>query len=263
MFLERLNNYGIESSKYYKYGGTYNPVKLATSDTALPNCTDYALCRGYEATQCDKPFPIAKSTLGFGNAKSWFKQSTLPKTSEIVEGSIACFDGVYGHVAFVERKVDNTHALITQSQYDANKSLRNYKYWEKRVVELVVGKATLSGVGALQGFLILPVKKIDVARNSKFEQIEITQEMVNVRVKPNGEVVQNGCYAPMGVYNVLSKQVVDNFTWYEIDTNCWVREGDWITYYEKQDFEALIKENQELKEDMKKIESIIKRWYYE
>ena len=256
MFLERLNNYGIDSSKYYKYGGTYNPVKSATSDTAMPNCTDYALCRGYEATQCDKPFPIAKASLGFGNAKDWWKQSPLPHTNEIVAGSIACFDGAYGHVAFVERVIDKTHALISQSQYDKNKSLRNYKYWEKRVVELVVGKATLSGVGALQGFLILPVNKIDVARNSKFEQIEITQEMVNVRVKPNGEVVQNGCYAPMGIYNVLSKQVVDNYTWYEIDKNCWVREGSWITYYEKQDFEALIKENEELKNRLKEIERL-------
>lgn len=253
MYLERLSCNGIDTSKYYAYGGTFNPVKSATSDSAMPNCTDYALCRGYEASQKDKPFPIAKSTLGFGNAKDWYKSSPLPKTKQIVTGSIAVFDGKYGHVAFVERKIDDTHALISQSQYDANKKLRNYKYWEKRVVELVVGKATLSGVGALLGFLILPIKDTRTIRNTNVEQISIKEEMVNVRVKPNGDVVQVGCYAPQGLYNVLSKQTVDDYVWYEIDTGCWVRQGSWIEYYPIEDKEIV-----RLQEENKQLKKIIK-----
>lgn len=256
MYLERLQSLGIDTSPYYKYGGNFNPVSSATNDVAMPNCTDYALCRAYEASDATKPYPIAKSTLGFGNAKSWYSQTPLKKGKELKTGSIAVFNGTYGHVAFVERKIDETHALISQSQYDKNKSLRNYKYWEKREIELVVGKATLSGVGELLGFIYLDIDDIRVNRDSNKEQIEITSEMVNVRATPNGNVARKGCYAPLGIYNVLSTKQVDDYTWYNLDKNNWVREGDWLTYYPKNDYDNLLKENIELKERLRKIKEL-------
>lgn len=255
MYLERLSDYGIDTSPYYEPNGKFN-TSPAGSDIQMPNCTIYTYLRSFEATDAKKPYPIARDRTGFGNAKTWFANSPLPKGSEIRTGAIACFDGNYGHVAFVERKIDDTHALITESQYDSNKSLRNYKYWQKRVVELVTGKATLSGVGKLQGFLYLDIDDIRTSRNTSVEQIEITEEMVNVRGKANGEIVRKGCYCPMGIYNVLSKREVDGYMWYEIDKANWVREGDWLTYYGANNYDALLKENEELRERIRQIHEL-------
>ena len=264
MFLERLQNYGIDKSPYYIYkndGGKFNPVPSSKSDTAMPNCTDYALCRGWEASEAPKPFPIALPTsTGFGNAKTWYDKTPLPKGKELKVGSIAVFDGTYGHVAFVERVIDKTHALISQSQYDANKSLRNYKYFETREVELVVGKATLSGIGSLIGFIYLPINDIRVNRNSDKEQVEIIQQMVNVRTSPEGYVYREGCYAPMGIYNVQDKKEVNGYMWYQLEKDHWVREGDWLKYYELSDLANLKKENEEMKKAFKEVNLIISKY---
>lgn len=256
MFLERLQSIGIEDSKYYEYGGTYNPVPSSRSDTAMPNCTDFAICRTYEATEPSKPYPVACNSLGFPNAKYWFDRTPLAKGYELKVGSIVVFDGNFGHVAFVERVLDRTHALISQSQYDSNKSLRNYKYFETREVELVVGKSTLSGVGALIGYIYTPINDIRVKRESGKEQIAITQPMVNVRVIPGGDVYMAGCYAPMGIYDVKGKGIYNNYMWYELEKDHWVREGEWLEYYEPSDIETLKRENQELKQRLNEIERL-------
>ena len=255
MYLERLSVDGISTSPFYIPGGKFN-TSPPNSDVQMPNCTMYCYCRSFEATDATKPYPIARDTLGFGNAKTWYSLSPLPKGNKLKNGSIAVFDGNCGHVAFVERVIDDTHALITESQYDSNKNLRNYKYWQKRIVELKVGKATLSGVGELLGFLYLSIDDIRVERNSNKEQIEITKEMVNVRGTANGNLVRPGCYAPMGIYDVLSKQKVEGYTWYRLDKANWVREGDWLTYYPVDDIEALKKENEELRKKLKEINAL-------
>lgn len=253
MFLERLQNYGMETSPYYIYGGDFNHY---TYDNQLPNCTTFDMLRTYEATEAKTPYPIAQNNLGFPVAKDWIKYSPLPKGSELRLGSIVCFDGNFGHVAFVERVLDKTHALISQSQYDSNKSLRNYKYFETREVKLVVGEATLDGIGKLQGFIYTPINDIRVKRDKNKEQIEITQSMVNVRTKPNGILVAQGCYAPMGIYNVEDKQIVDGYTWYQLEENHWVREGEWLKYYGVDNIDNIIKENEELKKILKEIHTL-------
>lgn len=257
MFLERLSKSGIDTSQYYVEGGLFNTYSKINQ---MPNCTCYCMLRSFEASNASKPFPIAQHGTGFPSAKYWYSSSPLAKGKELKVGSIAVFDGVNGHVAFVERVIDSTHALISQSQYDSNKSLRNYKYWETREVELVVGKATLSGVGNLLGFLYLPIVDKRVKRDINREQISINEQMVNVRVKPNGDIYRQGCYAPMGIYNVLDKQNVDGYLWFKLDEDNWVREGEWLEYYELSDIANLKKENAELKEDIKKVNEIIKRW---
>lgn len=247
MYLERLSSSGLEDSPYFVPSGKFN-TSPAGSDIQMPNCTMYAFCRAYEATDASKRYDIARKGGGFGNANKWFSESPLPKGNKLKTGSIACFDGVYGHVAFVERVIDDTHALISESQYDDDKSLRNYKYWNKRVVELEVGKATLNGVGPLQGFLYLDIddKRTQIDGS---EQIEILEDYVNVRATPNGNIARKGCYAPMGVYNILSRREVDGYMWYELDKNNWVREGSWLKYY-----------SSDLMDDLKKIKEILSKW---
>ena len=252
MFLERLSSKGIDTSPYYVPNGQYN-TSPPYSEVQMPNCVMYAFCRTYEETEATERYDVARVGGGFGNAKDWYSQSPLPKGSKMKTGAIACFDGTYGHVAIVERVIDSNHALISESQYDSDKSLRNYKYWQKRIVELEVGKATLSGVGALQGFLYPSINDIRTSRNNK-PQIEILEEFVNVRSSAGGKIKVDGCYCPMGIYDVLNTKEVDGFVWYKIDSKSWVREGSWLKHYAAND------EVGELKADMKKIYEIIKRW---
>lgn len=258
MILERLSASGIDTSPYYKPNGKFN-LWDAGDELQMPNCTMYAYLRSFEICNATAPFPIAKSGLGFGNAKSWYSQSPLKKGSKLKSFSIAVFNGVYGHVAIVERRIDDTHALISESQYDDDKSLRNYKYWQKREVELVVGKATLSGVGELLGFLYLPIEDIRTLRDTTKEQISINEEFVNVRGLPNGEVARKGCYAPMGIYNVQDIKNDGEYNWYQLDKACWVRDGEWLAYYpiEENELQRLKAENKELKKENEILLNII------
>lgn len=248
MWLSRLSIFS-EDNPYYNPYGEFN---IYTDDIRMPNCTAYAYLRMQEEMELEhRDAYLIKSDGGFGHAKTWFNTTPLAKGYELKEGAIAVFDGNCGHVAVVEQKIDDTHAIISQSQYDANKSLRNYKYWEKREIELVVGKATLSGIGALIGYIYPPINDIRVSRNMN-EQIEITDSMVNVRIAPEAEVFSKGLYCPMGVFNVRSKEEVNGYTWYELEPNHWVREGDWLTYYPAQNAnDDLVKENEVLKAENK------------
>lgn len=247
MFLERLSSNGLSDSPYFIPNGKFNTAP-SDSDIQMPNCTMYAFCRSYEASDAVTRYDIVRKGGGFGNANTWFKSSPLPKGSKLRVGSIACFDGEYGHVAFVERVIDDTHALISESQYSPDKSLRDYHYFQTRIVELKVGESTLSGVGPLQGFIYLDIddKRTQIDGG---EQIEILEDYVNVRATPNGNIARKGCYAPMGVYNILSRRQIDGYMWYELDKNNWVREGSWLKYY-----------SSDLMEDLKKIKEIISKW---
>lgn len=267
MYLERLSVDGLSTSQYYVPNGKFNTASPG-SDVQLPNCTMYAYCRGYEAMDATYSFPWVRSSGGFGNAKTWFATTTMPKGYELREHSIAVFDGNYGHVAFVERKIDATHALITESNYDSNKSLRNWKYWQKRSVELIVGKSTLSGIGPLIGYIYLPVNDKRASRDTSVTQVKITEEMVNVRKSPNGER-HLGLYCPQGIYNVLSFKDSGNYKWAQLDTDAWVAVWDninnvkvnWATIYnveEDKTVKELRAKVKELTNENKSLKTILK-----
>lgn len=258
MFLSRLNIFA-DDNKYYLIGGQFNDY---SGSVRMPNCTSYAYLRMEEAMELQKKDNyLIRTSGGFGNAKTWFSTTPLPKGYDLKEGSVAVFDGNAGHVLFVEEMIDKTHAIITESQYDDDKTLRNWKFWNRRTVELVVGKATLSGVGKLIGFIYPEIHDLRTHRNSK-EQVEITEDFVNVRKKPNGEVTNVGCYCPVGIFDVLDSKEDNGWIWYKLDENCWVREGTWLIHYpaDSGELERLKIENARLKEDMADIYSIIERW---
>lgn len=263
MYLERLSVNGISDSKYYVPNGTFN-TKPASSSLQMPNCTIYCYLRSHEflnATERIKGIAL-KGSYGWHNAKYWYEETGLPTGTTLREGSIAVFDGTCGHVAFVERVIDSTHALITESNYDDNKNLRNWKYWRKREVELVVGKATLSGVGKLKGFIYLPIEDVDIRkeRNSGKDQIRVTETFVNVRVAPQGDIAVTGCYCPMGIYDVKDISVQDDYTWYKIEENRWVAGVDCVEFLEKETTDEdptvaeLKKEVKELKTQVSSLE---------
>ena len=256
MYLERLSVSGISQSKYYQ-SKTFN--KGLGTDLDMPDCTQYDVCRTMEACQVvDKPFLMFKnrSAGGYPDAENWYADTILPKGKDIKTGAIVCFDN---HVAFIERvNVDGT-CLITDSRYDTNKSLRNDRYWRKLDgIKLKVGnKPNISGIGKVLGFIYPPIKDVRTKRNKAIEQIELIEDYVNVRNKPNGDLVCEGCYAPVGLYNVISKQNVDGYVWYEIDTNCFVRSGEWLIHYDiEESNEDLKKEIEELKKRLKEINKL-------
>lgn len=238
MYLIRRNisgaNITSNPNKYYEPNGTFNTIS-ATNDIQMPNCTQYCMLRSNEALQAtSKVSGIAQAGTGFGNAKNWYANTQMEKGSTPRPGSIAVFTGTYGHVAFVEDVVDSTHCNITQSSYDADKSLRNYKYWEKVDNQyLVVGSATISGVGALLGYIYLPVDDVRVSRNTLVNQVRVTTDVLRVRTEPSlSGGYSAGCFCPKGYYNVLDTRTADGYTWYKIDTDCWIANvGEPDVYY--------------------------------
>ena len=255
MFLQRLGKF-VEDNQYYA-PGKFNTFQ---GDIRMPNCTAYAFLRMHEACECKaRQNKWIRASGGFGNAKTWFDTTTLPKGYELKEGAIAVFDGNCGHVAYVEHKIDDTHAIISQSQYDADKNRRDYKYFEVRSVELAVGKVTMNGVGQLIGFIYPPIADKRVSRDTAKNQVEIIETYVNVRKSPNGELANKGCYCPTGVYNVLDVHLVDNYKWFKLDDDCWLREGSWTEEYlvDNNALEKLKKENAALQNKLERIKSIV------
>ena len=245
MYLERLSVKGIESSKYYQSKKFNHGLG---KDEDLPNCVQYVVSRAYESCEVDEPFIMfrGRSAGGYPDAGNFYKDSILPKGQQPRIG-IACFDN---HVAFIERVNEDGTCLITDSRYDPNKSLRNDRYWRKLdLIRLAVGqRPNISGVGKYQGCLYIPINDIRVIRDNSKDQISINEDMVNVRVKPNDELTCLGCYAPMGLYNVL-EVTEDLYKWFRIDKDCWVREGDWINYYSEDEIKRLTEENKNLKKE--------------
>ena len=261
MWMPRLNVFA-DDNKYYKTK-TFN--KGLGTDLDLPNCTAYAVTRSYSASQVDSPYVMFKnrSAGSYPNAKNFFDETILPKGYDLKEGCIAVFDGNFGHVAFVEEVIDSTHAVISQSQYSSDKSRRDYMYWEKRTVKLVVGQTSMSGIGALIGFVYIPYTDIRVKRDNAKHQIEITESMVNVRKTPNGDVFCKGLYCPKGIFNVEDTQIADGYKWFELEENHWVREGEWLKEYEitnedyyKNLYWAEVEKNKALTRKLKEIHSL-------
>lgn len=110
---------GIDGKKpgygYYtiEYHGN-NPIKVWAN--VLPNCVGYAIGRYHEVLGDVnfKTFPYAKNAATFFNnaANYGLKTGKIPKP-----GAIVCWDlpGSAGHVAFVERVVNDEQAIISES----------------------------------------------------------------------------------------------------------------------------------------------------
>ena len=255
MFLERLSVYGISDSKYYQ---TQKFNKGLNTDLDMPNCVQYCVCRAYESTQVKSPFIMFKnrSAGGYPDAPKWYDETILPKGPLVKVGSILCFDN---HVAFVERENADGTFLISDSRYDPDKSLRNDRYFRTLDnIKLKVGqKPNISGVGVLLGCIYLPIQDKRTARNTKVEQIELIDDYVNVRDKANGDILMKGCYAPRGIFNVITSQMQEGYYWYQIDENSFVRSGEWLKHYSIED-DSTIELKKEIERLTKKLNQINK-----
>lgn len=254
MYLERLNNYGLESSMYYQ-SPKFN--KSLGTTLAMPNCTNYDVLRGFESCEASEPFVMFSGygPGGYPGAEDFYRLAVLPKGKTLKAGSFVCFTN---HVAYLESVNANGTCTLTDSRYDKDKTLRNDRYWRRldNIILIPGQKPNIKNIGEFTGCVYLPIKDIRVNRDYNKEQIELTERMVNVRTAPDGHVYMNGCYAPMGIYDVLRKQEHNGYMWYELEKDHWVREGDWLRYYEMSDIVNLKKENEELKRKLKEIHSL-------
>lgn len=109
-----------------------------------------------------------------------------------------------------------------------------------------------------------------VARNTQVDQIEVNIDNLRCRNAPNGIVLG---YIQKGIYNILSKELEGNYTWYEVEEDKWIAyDKSWAIIYLKQESElellkkenavlkaqnaTLTKDNQLLKDRLKQINKI-------
>lgn len=223
MYLERLDA-PIISTEYYQNLG---------NDNDMPNCTKYCHDRSQES--CENPtLKMFKthSAEGFPDADKWLQDTILVTGDDPKIGSVAVFNNVGGtmHVAFVERVNDDGTVLLSDSRYDPDKSLRNDRFW--RLIDnvtLKVGKIpTVAGIGELMGFMYLPIKDLRVNRDETRSQLEIKKHGVRCRSSygKTSPIVNEGCYVPLGIYDVLDTMEADGYIWCKLEENHWVAYDD-------------------------------------
>jgi len=148
-----------------------------------------------------------------------------------------------GHVAVVEKVFSTTKVLTSESGY-------NSFAFSNKTREKGSNKNWGSGNSySFRGFIYNPavnncievsesateddIVPNTVERNTSVNQIQVLIKDLRVRKTPSlkGECI--GC-AKVGIYNYISTKVADNYTWYEIESGCWVAYNkSWITLLEK------------------------------
>lgn len=199
----------------------------------------------------------------YTNAKEWLKNYREPwevkgLDYKAVAGDIVVYDGEYGHVQFME--TNTIYSEYANGNPDSFKNGKLDEYYNKSIL----------------GYLHYPLNVVEpVERNTSVNQIKTTDIELRIRTKPSlsAEVVG---YVQLGYYNVLDSKVADGYTWYKLDKDRWCAnistiylpsdETDIIKEIEryfnsmKDKVATLSNENADLKEDMKKIDEISKRW---
>ena len=96
-----------------------------------------------------------------------------------------------------------------------------------------------------------------VARNNTKDQIEVTIDNLRIRDNPNGNILG---YVKKGIYNIISKETKDNYTWYQIETNKYIAYSPtWAILYEKDNTTKALEDlTSQIKMQEEKINSLTK-----
>lgn len=229
-FLERLDAPEL--------GTEYYPKLNNAND--MPNCTAYDCDRVHEA--CGNKNLILftdRGAYGFPEAENWLVNSALPvKDAGALGCTCVCSSkGGSQHVLFIERDYGDGTFLISDSRYDADKSLRNERFWRKvDHVKLERGKSPqgIGGCGVIIGFQQAPINDIRVARNESVDQVKITDNRLHCRRGPsiNSAIINEGCYVPQGIYNVLETKQDGDIVWCKVTDEAWFgAKSNWAELY--------------------------------
>lgn len=81
-------------------------------------------------------------------------------------------------------------------------------------------------ITSIKTYLLTPTTK-----NEEENQIEITIDNLRVRDNPNGNILG---YANKGIYNIISKETKNDYTWYQVETNKYIAyDPNWAILYLK------------------------------
>lgn len=238
------------------------PYKWNTDSTY--QCTWYSFYRALEVGYSPPCWYDRDTEFGsYTNAKDWLANYRDPWEVKGLDytaqaGDIVVYDGTYGHVQFME-----TNTMYSEYANGNPESFKNGKlneYYNKNIL----------------GYLHFPLEAVEpVERNTSVNQIQTTDAELRIRTKPslNGEVVG---YVQLGFYNVLDQKNADGYIWYKLAKDRWCAnvstiylpsdETDIIKEIEqyfnsmKDKVNTLSNENTDLKDDMRKIDEISKRW---
>lgn len=261
--------------KYHDYcwNVLYNPN--ATVENGLANCTTMAVALSYVTK---KPYPVTRIV----SASNWHKVLTNGWTAkpygscEIKVGDIIEWDE-HVHVATVIA-IQEGEPLLGCSWYTGEHGVAVYDgtydtrhfYSLKELSDFMVSKypyrfyheCTLydesNRVGGLPDYVLCSPETIpSVQRDASRNQIEVLTNEQNIRDGENNIVG----VAQKGFYNVLSSKESNGYTWYEIKKNRFIAGVNGrVIYLPGDDIESLKKENAELKQTIKEINELIKRW---
>lgn len=199
----------------------------------------------------------------YTNAKDWLANFREPWEVKGLDytpqaGDIVVYDGECGHVQFME--TDTMYSEYSNGNPDSFRNGKLGEYYNKNIL----------------GYLHFPLETVEpVERNTSVNQIQTTDAELRIRTKPSlsGEVVG---YVQLGFYNVLDQKSADGYIWYKLAKDRWCAnvstiylpsdETDIIKEIEqyfnsmKDKVNTLSNENTDLKDDMRKIDEISKRW---
>lgn len=260
--------------KYHDYcwNPSYNPN--ATIENGLANCTTMSIAFSFILHM---PYPVTRIV----SAGNWHKVLTNGYeykpygTCQIKVGDILEWPD---HVATVI-EIKEGEALLGcswytgehgQSIYDGKYDTRpfsslkqlsdfmveNYPY--RFYHESLLYKESQE-VGGMPLYVLVAPKSVDpVERDEYRNQIEVLTNEQNIRDNDNKIVG----VAKKGFYNVYATKQNNGYVWYEVENNRYIAgvNGRVVYLPARDDIEELKKENAELKQALKQINEIIKRW---
>lgn len=257
----------------YFWNTKYNPN--ATIENGLANCTTLAYGFAY-INHLPRPVSSIVSASRWHKvvANGWTVQpygSVTIKTGDIIEWSENC------HVATVIGKTEGEallgcswytgeHGKSTyDGQYDTRpwKSLqdmndffvKNYPFRFYHECSLYEESQRVGGMP--EYVLVAPQSVKPVKRDTTRDQIEVLTDEQNIRDNDNNivSVAQKGCY------NVYNEKVSNGHIWYEVANDRYIAGVNGrVVYLPGEDIEALRKENEELKQTIKEVDELIRRW---
>lgn len=286
--LMKGGNAMITSIKGLEYGGKYNKFfwdinnnPLASIKNCLPNCTCFVIG---DILSDGLPMPVNPVR----NANQWHLYLTNGWTlhnfdiknvqvGDILEWTNGC------HVARVSHIEDNGTIFVSGSfytgihgkamyegEFDTRDGLNSLKEvsdfmitnYPTRFFHFWTLENENSWVGSSPRYILRQPQNIiyPVERNTNVNQIEVLTNEQRIR-NSNNEIMG---IAKKGFYNVLDikHSTKNEYEWYEIAEDRYIAgvEGRVVYLEADNDLKALLKENAELKADIKKIYKIIERW---
>lgn len=263
--------------KKYFWDVSLNPN--ATIKNALPNCTTCA----YGLIIAEGKLPPVSDIVGAGSWDKYLSNGwmSVDYDSELIEvGDIIQWIDK-GHVAAIS-KIDGDKKIVSASfytgehgksiyegNYDTRKSFTSLKQLSDFMLEKYPNRyfhvwnvgEECRWVGGLPN-KILKHPLYSVKRNINKDQIEVLTFEQNVRDNDNNILKK----AEKGYYDVLSTIEKNGYLWYEVEDNKYIAQVDGrVVFLPREDSESLIeenkrlkKENEDLKERLRKIEELSK-----